>query len=975
MAVAYNPFVQMGLLTQQYPPPLLPKPGKDNVKLQKLLKRSAKKKVAAQASQPATHFRSSLSPVNEASPDLEHSDHSTPPKTPETPYGLSGVQPPPRFSVRPLYQHVASPYPQRAAFGRTARYSPQTVLTPAFSYSQHVTAALSQFPAHASEVLPESGQFAVPQISVPEAVVPAADVKNLAVSQSSEARVSHTRAGPTPFQATAAASFIRPLVVLTPLSRSRSPRPTFKATEPSRSPKPMFDVPQIRMYTASTSYYETSKTPPVFDSVGLTAIGSTAAGLLKAPTETKQNLSPSPLSVSDTQRETPTLDAKRGTTPTAEIKRVTPTTEIKRVTPTTEIKRLTPTAETKRVTPTAEIRRATPTAELRAKTPNFELRVQVGRAKTPAFHITRAATPVFEISRPNPLLFAVSSVTIEPERARIPKTFSAPASPTAKAAKQQPAEAMPTGESHPEQTPMAPSPSLGVTKPQPDLTRETMGQNAAAGSPLLVPTPESTTTMVTRRDNQRPNTPTYEASRLRSVSPGYKRPRTPTHGASPSGVSPVAFQRPKSPTKSSERSRSLYRGLTPAEYTAHGGIKTYVPAFSFSSSKSEIQDEVTKESQESLVELQAKSEPSKTLEKEVNVSFVQPVPSIIVTQAFTTSGALPAQDTVMTRVQPAPVAEINLMAEPPAVVTKTPEQMGKPVKEAAQTTTETSYIKHSFAKDEDQDTLKAVRKLLEKEKVQSGKQKSVVEPKPSKPASPAKNRVEGPTATAATDTIKPAVAEMTTEQDKVKDNKSESTPPAKKEASENLPTTETPLKVLQKPKGMKSKLSGWSRLKKHMVVEQEEPKFPEVGSQQEVAKVEGVQGGVQTLDEKSSDPKQDESDAASAPKATKMWDAVLFQMFSTKENIMHQIELNKAESEKEADEKEREGEQAEIPSFAYRLPVLLFSPKFDAKKLREAASRPVTKISTVFEMGLIGRKTKDEEPKDFNRKARGFAAT
>lgn len=964
MAVAFNPFSQMGLLTQQYPPPLLPKPGKDNVKLQKLLKRNAKKKAAAQASQPATYFRSSLSPVNEASPDLEHSDHSTPPKTPEAPYGLSGVQPPPRFSVRPLYQHVASPYPQRAAYGRAATYSPQTVLTPAFSYSQHVTAAVSQYPAHLPGVLPEPGKFAVPQISVPEAVVPAADVKNATVSQSSEAQVSHTRAGPTPFQATAAASFIRPLVVLTPLSRSRSPRPTFKATEPSRSPKPMFDVPQIRMYTASTSYYETSKTPPVFDSVGLTAIGTTAAGLIKAPVEAKQNLSPSPLSVSDTRRETPTLEAKRGTTPTAEIKRVTPTAEIKRVTPT---------AETKRVTPTAEIR---------ARTPNFELWVQVGRAKTPAFHITRAATPVFEISRPNPLLFAVSPVTVQPERSRTPKKCSVPASPTVKATEQQPAEAVPIGDIHPDQTAAVPSLSLSITKPQPDLTRETMIQTAPTESQTLhpVPTPEPTTAVVTPGDYQRPKTPTYEASRLRSVSPAYKRPRTPTYGTSPSGVSPVAVQRPKTPTKSAEKSRSLYRGLTPAEYAAHGGIKTYVPEFSFSSSKTEIKEEVTKESQESRVEVQTMSDSSKTLEKEGNVSLVQLVPSIIVTQAFTTSVTQPAQDTGMTRSQPATEPETNVMAEPSAAVKKTPEKMGKPAMEAAQTTTQTPEVKHSLDKDNDQDSLKDVRKPLVKDKVQSGKQKSAVEPKsePSKPVSPAKTRAEGLTAaTAATDSVKPSVAGMTTDQDKVKD-KSESTSPAKKEASEWLPAAETPLKVLQKPKGMKSKVSGWSRLKKHMVVEPEEPKFPEVGSQQEVevaVAVEEVQSGAQRPDGKSGAPEQDQSDAAGAPKVTKMWDAVLFQMFSTKENIMHQIELNKSDKEKEADEKEKEGEPAEIPSFAHRLPVLLFSPKFDAKKLREAASRPVTKISTVFEMGLIGRKAKDEEPKDFNRKARGFAAT
>uniref|UniRef100_A0A3B3ZRT9 Proline rich 33 n=1 Tax=Periophthalmus magnuspinnatus TaxID=409849 RepID=A0A3B3ZRT9_9GOBI len=203
---------------------------------------------------------------------------------------------------------------------------------------------------------------------------------------------------------------------------------------------------------------------------------------------------------------------------------------------------------------------------------------------------------------------------------------------------------------------------------------------------------------------------------------------------------------------------------------------------------------------------------------------------------------------------------------------------------------------------------------------------------------------------------------MATAESKISEKKEESTPAAQTEKKEEdgALQAEPLLKAMQKPKGLKSKMSGWSRLKKHMVVEQEEPKFPEMGVQKESTVSDNTtQPKVveEKAEEKVEDKPASESQASDrdSPKATKMWDAVLFQMFSTKENIMD--------------------EPVEIPSFAHRLPVLLFSPRFDAKKLREAASRPVTKISTVFEMGLIGRKGKDEEPKDFNRTARGFAAS
>uniref|UniRef100_A0AAV2KV06 Uncharacterized protein n=1 Tax=Knipowitschia caucasica TaxID=637954 RepID=A0AAV2KV06_KNICA len=276
-----------------------------------------------------------------------------------------------------------------------------------------------------------------------------------------------------------------------------------------------------------------------------------------------------------------------------------------------------------------------------------------------------------------------------------------------------------------------------------------------------------------------------------------------------------------------------------------------------------------------------------------------------------------------------------------------------------QVATESPEVKQP--KKDYQDGLKVVRKLFGK--TPTAEKKALVET----PAT-TKAEVKEETKKESKSTIKMAASESKSEK------KEESVPPAQTENKEEdgALKAEPLLKALQKPKGLKSKMSGWSRLKKHMVVEQEEPRFPEMGSQNEPAvsdkSSEVKPPEVQTAAEP---PVEGQATDRDSPKATKMWNAVLFQMFSTKENIMAQIEMNKSEEEKTQEKPE---EPVEVPSFAHRLPVLLFSPRFDAKKLREAASRPVTKISTVFEMGLIGRKGKDEEPKDFNRTARGFTA-
>ncbi|KAJ7398170.1 proteoglycan 4-like protein [Pitangus sulphuratus] len=176
--------------------------------------------------------------------------------------------------------------------------------------------------------------------------------------------------------------------------------------------------------------------------------------------------------------------------------------------------------------------------------------------------------------------------------------------------------------------------------------------------------------------------------------------------------------------------------------------------------------------------------------------------------------------------------------------------------------------------------------------------------------------------------------------------------------SPSLPNPSLPLKAEPAPSAAEAarppgtSASGWHRLKKHLMVQPEAPSFPEPKPE----KVEQEEGSKEDTAQAviSQDCMQFKS------RAMKMWDAILYQ-----------VTLNKQTKQQAEEKKPRKEESFFLPR---RLPILLHKPRFDARKLKELATKPMTKFSTVFEVSRFRPKSAEEHTKNFNRTASGWSA-
>ncbi|KAM9302091.1 proline-rich protein 33 [Gastrophryne carolinensis] len=207
-----------------------------------------------------------------------------------------------------------------------------------------------------------------------------------------------------------------------------------------------------------------------------------------------------------------------------------------------------------------------------------------------------------------------------------------------------------------------------------------------------------------------------------------------------------------------------------------------------------------------------------------------------------------------------------------------------------------------------------------------------------------------------TDGVQPLPSEVKTKslQEAISPSKDNKTLPKNSTEKDGSTFTKSPnteegslLKTPERPKAPRKKPGGgWARLMKHLVVEPDEPKFPETQPE-----------GKDTKTEEEKEAGTERTQQSKGQRANKMWDALLYHMATS----------NKGQ-EKPGSPQGSAPAPPSMPFLRSRLPLLLHRPRFDARKLKEAASRPLRRVTAFFH-----RRLAEKESSTFNRTASGWS--
>nr|XP_023662066.1 uncharacterized protein LOC111840926 isoform X1 [Paramormyrops kingsleyae]XP_023662075.1 uncharacterized protein LOC111840926 isoform X1 [Paramormyrops kingsleyae] len=989
-------------LSQHYRPPLMPKPGKDNAKLQKLLKKTGKKKSSHQALQTPVPFRSSLSPVSEASADLEHSDHSTPSGTPDPVYGINSN---PRFSVKPVHQHSPSPYPymQSAKYDKTAVLFPKQHISLDCSFHQQV-APLHNFTsllqaessAHPNSALPTASSLqtsiqaeenvflqptTTPIIQV-EASVPKVPASTNMVSQIASPPVQTLSQTP-------------PLILthtqLVPLAPSSV-----------QYTKPLLSTPEVENNVQKASPSVKYPTTHTFeDQAESTAFN----GLPPAKSCTK-----------------PTSEMKGGTTSTSEFLPTRALSEQLKTPVYFLAQRKSPTCEVSRA---SHFSYSTSSASFVNKGSSFEICTS-GTNKT---NENETGNSLSSTS-----IECTSEYSTYTSRVEGNNMYDNMCSVHSNSLERPYNGKLTTKNYVNEVSPFAISFNSTSKTQIPKIPK----LQTKLGDQTPVKAANNFITHTTYQDGQNGTDPCNTTTDIC----GFENVNTLIHTCKPT-IPSLGYKRS---VAHETKSKSKYYGLTPADYVAYGGIRSSSPTYSISkpmASTSEVPKlcdtpcsqspacEIPQEPSPAILnstvssnEKQKKSaqgaglpegqsleegkiaktpfyraqnvqmvtseaveyrpvgtnthqtipkhKTSPEIQKQCNFVMERQLANIPISETQIANKAKHLIQTISNKMQTLKSGGNSMAAKisKGKVFTQGLDEAGM---ESSQTVTEPSIVQHTEnSKESHRPEVSLVISSSVKESVPSAQITACLS---QDPANSVTSLSLGQSSSqpvighgeASKSVSTGAVHNQETSQETARPEASNRQSTAqKKESSTSASKQESQTIEPQKPKGLKSKLSGWTRLKKHMIVEPEEPKFPEPV---EESKLQAPNSKPEKSQEMSTEVCE-HSGTQNGPRALKMWDAILFQMFSTKENIMKHINETKSKTEKKDVPNDN---QKPSLSFVHRLPLLLYSPRFDARKLKEAASRPLTKIAAVFERGLLNRKSQEEEPKDFNRVAKGFA--